>query len=107
MRAGQVVLTRAAVVGLRRTIYGGTESSDEALDTQHKGQRDRESTPRAGEGLRAGVARLGRAALQSQLLELQGALVDVEGVRHDDGVRDALPVVLPERAGTSGACTLL
>ena len=62
----------------------------------------RESTPRAGEGLRAGVARLGRAALQSQLLELQGALVDVEGVRHDDGVRDALPVVLPERAGAAG-----
>eukprot|EP00964_Phaeocystis_antarctica_P024834 scaffold13914_cov69-Phaeocystis_antarctica.AAC.1 len=41
----------------------------------------------AGEGLRAGVARLGCAALQSQLLELQGALVGVKAVRHDDGVR--------------------
>ena len=30
------------------------------------------------------AARLGRAALQNLLLELQGALVDVEGVRHDD-----------------------
>ena len=35
----------------------------------------------AGEGLPAGAARLGRAALQNLLLELQGALVDVEGVR--------------------------
>ena len=50
----------------------------------------------AGEGLPAGAARLGRAALQNLLLELQGALVNVEGVRHDDGVRDALPVVLAE-----------
>ncbi len=43
-----------------------------------------QSTPRAGEDLPAGAARLGRAALQNLLLELQGALVDVEGVRHDD-----------------------
>ena len=32
------------------------------------------------------AARLGRAALQNHLLQLQDALVDVEGVRHDDGV---------------------
>ena len=56
----------------------------------------------AGEGLPAGAARLGRAALQNLLLELQGAVVDVEGVRHDDGMRDALPVVLAERAGAAG-----
>ena len=35
-----------------------------------------------GEGLPAGAAALGRAALQNHLLELQNALVDVEGVRH-------------------------
>ena len=29
-------------------------------------------------------------------------VVDVEGVRHDDGVRDALPVVLSERASAAG-----
>ena len=62
----------------------------------------KQSTPRAGEGLPAGAARLGRAALQNHLLELQDALVDVEGVRHDDGVRDALPVVLSERASAAG-----
>ena len=28
--------------------------------------------------------------------------MDVEGVRHDDGVRDALPVVLSERASAAG-----
>ena len=54
------------------------------------------------EGLPAGAARLGRAALQNHLLELQDAVVDVEGVCHDDGVRDALPVVLTERASAAG-----
>ena len=34
---------------------------------------------------------LGRAALQNHLsFEPQDAVVDVEGVRHEDGVRDAL-----------------
>ena len=65
------------------------------LDTHHNEARQhKQSTPRAGEGLPVGAARLGRAALQNLLLELQGALVDVEGVRHDDRVRDALSVVL-------------
>ena len=67
----------------------------------------KQSTPRAGEGLPAGAARLGRAALQNHLLELQDALVDVEGVRHDDGVRDALPVVLSERASAAGRYLVL
>ena len=49
----------------------------------------KQSTPRAGEGLPAGAAHLGRAALQNRLLELQDALswmiqLDVEGVRHDE-----------------------
>ena len=50
---------------------------------RHTPQRDRQSTPRAGEGLPAGAARLGRAALQNHLFELQDAVVDVEGVCHD------------------------
>ena len=49
----------------------------------------KQSTPRAGEGLPAGAARLGRAALQNHLFELQDTVVDVEGVCHDDGVRTA------------------
>ena len=49
-----------------------------------------------------GAARLGRAALQNHRFELQDAVVDVEGVCHDDGVRDALPVVLSERASAAG-----
>ena len=72
----------------------------EELDTHHKCLgTHKQSTPRAGEGLPAGAARLGRAALQNHLFELQDAVVDVEGVCHDDGVRDALPVVLSELAG--------
>jgi hypothetical protein len=67
----------------------------EELDT-HTQATHKQSTPRAGEGLPAGAARLGRAALQDHLFELQDAVVDVEGVCHDDGVRDALPVVLSE-----------
>ena len=35
----------------------------------------KQSTPRAGEGLSAGAARLGRAALQNHLFELQDAVV--------------------------------
>ena len=75
----------------------------EELDTHHKSLgTHKQSTPRAGEGLPAGAARLGRAALQNHLFELQDAVVDVEGVCHDDGVRDALPVVLTERASAAG-----
>ena len=45
------------------------------LDTHHKCvDEHKQSTPRAGEGLLAGAARLGRAALQNQLLDLQDAL---------------------------------
>ena len=44
------------------------------MSSQHK-----QSAPRAGEGPPVGAARLGRTALQKLLLELQGALVDVEG----------------------------
>ena len=33
----------------------------------------------------------GGAAQESTLLELEDAVVDVEGVRHHDGVRDAHP----------------
>ena len=51
-------------------------ASHEVLDTQHKTSGHTESTPRAGEGLRAGVARLGRAAQQSQLLELHGSTLE-------------------------------
>ena len=85
----------------------------EELDTQHKCLgTHKQSTPRAGEGLPAGAARLGRAALQNHLFELQDAVVDVEGVCHaavmtNDGVRDALPVVLTERASAAGVHTLL
>jgi hypothetical protein len=51
---------------------------------------------------------LGRAALQNHLsFEPQDAVVDVEGVRHDDGVRDALPVVLSERASAAVVGDLL
>ena len=50
------------------------------LDSDHKCDEE-QPTPRASEGRPAGAARLGRAALQNQLLQLQGALVDVEGVR--------------------------
>ena len=46
--------------------------------------------------------RLGGATRQHALLELQDALVDVEGVRHHDRVRDALPVELAVRAGALG-----
>ena len=43
----------------------------EELDTHHKGLgTHKQSTPRAGEGLPAGAARLGRAALQNHLFEL-------------------------------------
>ena len=53
----------------------------EELDTHHKCLgTHKQSTPRAGEGLPAGAARLGRAALQNHLFELQNAVVDVEGV---------------------------
>jgi hypothetical protein len=53
----------------------------EELDTHHKSLgTHKQSTPRAGEGLPAGAARLGRAALQNHLFELQEAVVDVEGV---------------------------
>ena len=48
------------------------------------------------------AARLGGAARQHALLELQDALVDVESVRHHDRVRDALPVELAVRAGALG-----
>ena len=74
-----------------------TQELHEELDTQHKMPR-RPQTVNApcGRGPTTGAARLGRAALQNRLLEFQDALVDVEGVRHDDGVRDALPVVLSE-----------
>jgi len=79
------------------------QASHEELDTHHKVLgTHKQSTPRAGEGRPAGAARLGRAALQNHLFELQDAVVDVEGVRHDDGVRDALPVVLSERASAAG-----
>ena len=62
----------------------------EEIDTQHKAGNSSQRPVRAATSRR-------RAALQNQLLELQGALVDVEGVRHlDDGLRDALPVILLE-----------
>ena len=60
----------------------------EELDTHHKTLgTHKQSTPRAGEGLPAGAARLGRAVLQNHLFELQDAVVDVvcymwEGSRH-------------------------
>ena len=41
--------------------------------------------------------RLGGATRQHALLELQDALVDVQGVRHYDRMRDALPVNFAER----------
>jgi hypothetical protein len=51
-------------------------SSHEELDTHHKALgTHKQSTPRAGEGLSAGAARLGRAALQNHLFELQDAVV--------------------------------
>eukprot|EP00964_Phaeocystis_antarctica_P142143 scaffold107360_cov66-Phaeocystis_antarctica.AAC.2 len=59
-----------------------TESHEESDHTTNWVTGYKQSTPRAGEA--AGAARLGRAALQNQLLELH--LVDVEGVRHEDGV---------------------
>ena len=50
--------------------------SHEELDTHHKRLgTHKQSTPRAGEGLSAGAARLGRAALQNHLFELQDAVV--------------------------------
>ena len=55
---------------------GAQEAQRQARALAHK-----QSTPRAGEGLPAGAARLGRAALQNRLFELQDAVVDVEGVR--------------------------
>ena len=52
----------------------GTPSRHEELDTHHKCLgTHKQSTPRAGEGLPAGAARLGRAALQNHLFELQDA----------------------------------
>ena len=41
----------------------------------------------------------GGAAQESMLLELEDTVVDVEGVRHHDGVRDALPVEFAVGAG--------
>jgi hypothetical protein len=49
----------------------------EELDTHHKFLgTHKQSTPHAGEGLPAGAARIGRAALQNHLFELQDAVVD-------------------------------
>ena len=42
----------------------------EELDTPQVRRRHKQSTPPAGEGLPAGAARLGRAALQEVFLEL-------------------------------------
>ena len=76
---GRVRRTRALHRG-QASGHGGAAdactSSHEELDTHHKclGTHT-QSTPRAGEGLPAGAARLGRAALQNHLFELQDAVV--------------------------------
>ena len=49
-------------------------------------------------GHRSHGAPSGDAPRERTLLELENAFMDAEGVRHDDRVRDALPVVLAERA---------
>ena len=53
------------------------------MPRQHK-----QSAPRAGEGPPVGAARLGRAALQKLLLELQGAVVDPDFCSEGDDARD-------------------
>ena len=80
--------------------------------THHKAPRrpqkqHKKSTPRVGEDLPAGHASRPRGtAERSRILELQDALVDVEGVRHDDGVRDALPAGSRSRARRGGSLTV-
>ena len=44
----------------------------------------------------------GGAAQEGTLLELEDTVVDVEGVRHHDGVRDALRVEFAVGAGALG-----
>ena len=44
-------------------------------------------------GHRSHGAPSGDAPRERTLLELENAFMDAEGVRHDDRVRDALPVV--------------
>ena len=51
------------------------------------------SAPSVGGGFVSVRGASGGAAQESTLLELEEAVVDVEGVRHHDGVRDALPAV--------------
>jgi hypothetical protein len=80
-----------------------TRSPHEELDTHHKLGTHKQSTPRAGEGLPAGAARLGRAALQNHLFELQDAVVDVEGVRHDSHGNDIAPSLVAWGA-SRGVC---
>ena len=54
----------ARALFLTQWVETGVARLHEELDTHHKiSRRHKQSTPRAGEGLPAGAARLGRAAL--------------------------------------------
>ena len=63
----------------------------EELDTHHKCLgTHKQSTPRAGEGLPAGAARLGRAALQSHLFEqAAGCGMNVQRAQRLQAIEDA------------------
>ena len=76
-----------------------TRSPHEELDTHHKLGTHKQSTPRAGEGLPAGAARLGRAAVQNHLFELQDAVVDV--MTHK---RYTAPSLVAWGAASRGVC---
>ena len=63
MKTHRMVLLRLAFQGAQISLIFNLPH--EELDTHHKSLgTHKQSTPRAGEGLPAGAARLGRAALQ-------------------------------------------
>ena len=63
-------------------------------------ERHKRSTPRGARvvGDRSHGALSGDAPRERPLLELENAVVDAEGVRHDNRVRDASPTTLAPRA---------
>ena len=70
-----------AAAALERSLASRDAESAKTSQSSQLGEKHTDSfpAPHAGEGLPAGAARLGCAALQEVLLELQGAVVDVEG----------------------------